>query len=114
MISDTPAHFEASKKSPIIDYQYGDWLKAPSGRNRSPPRGRNASPSGEENVDKENNYTVVSRGMEVPAKTAARVLASSDMQPIQDGNNDLHGIEPNLQAQTRIVWRKWLHAWTIT
>lgn len=37
--------------------------------------------------------------MEVPAKTTARVLASSDMQPIQDGNNDLYGIEQNLQVQ---------------
>jgi len=37
--------------------------------------------------------------MEVSAKTVARVLASSDMQPTQVGNNDLHGIEPNLLAK---------------
>ena len=32
-----PAHFEATKKSIAIDYQYEDWLKVASGRNRSPP-----------------------------------------------------------------------------
>ena len=36
--------------------------------------------------------------MEVLVKTAAWVLASCDMQPTQVGNNDIHQIEPNLQA----------------
>ena len=93
-----PVHYKASKKSPTIDYQYSNCLKAPSGRNRSPPRRHNARPSSEESGDKEKNHTVVSGGMDVPAKTAARVLVNSDMQPTQFGNNDLHRIEPNFQA----------------
>ena len=50
-----PAHFVASKKSTTIDYQYGDWLKAVSGRNRSPPHRSNVSSPGDASVDKEDN-----------------------------------------------------------
>ncbi|KAL0015047.1 hypothetical protein SO802_002116 [Lithocarpus litseifolius] len=50
-----PTRYEELKKSATMDYQYGDWLKASNGRNRSSPRRRNASPPGDEVVDKEDN-----------------------------------------------------------
>jgi len=37
-------HFAAGKLSGEVDYQYGDWLRASNGRQRSPPRDRTASP----------------------------------------------------------------------
>ena len=33
-----PAHFAATKEIDNVDYQYGEWLKANSGRTKSPPR----------------------------------------------------------------------------
>ena len=33
-----PAHFAASKETDNVEYQYGEWLKADSGRTKSPPR----------------------------------------------------------------------------
>ena len=36
-------HFEASKKDTLVEYQYGDWLKADNGRSKSPPcRGKDS------------------------------------------------------------------------
>lgn len=93
-----PAHFEASKKLNIIEYQYGEWLKASSGRNRSPPRQRNATPHGEEWVGKEDNRDMVSSWTEAAVKTAARDLENDDLQPSQYGNNGRCGIDVNHEA----------------
>lgn len=39
-----PEHFAAAKKENPVEYQYGDWLKADSGRSKSPPRRSKTSP----------------------------------------------------------------------
>uniref|UniRef100_A0A7N2N8K3 Zinc knuckle CX2CX4HX4C domain-containing protein n=1 Tax=Quercus lobata TaxID=97700 RepID=A0A7N2N8K3_QUELO len=93
-----PAHYEESKKSTTTDYQYGDQLRASNGRNRSPPHQRNASSPGDELFDKEDNHTVERSGIGAVTKTAAKVLTPSDMQTNQFGNNDLHGVDPDIQA----------------
>ena len=33
-----PAHYEESKRSTTLEYQYWDWLRASNGRNKSPQR----------------------------------------------------------------------------
>nr|POE95882.1 hypothetical protein CFP56_23627 [Quercus suber] len=79
-----------------MDYQYRDWLRASNARNRSPPRRHNASLPGDELVDKEDNQKVERSGMGATAKTMARVLAPSDMHTNQFGNNEYHGVEPDI------------------
>ena len=39
-----PAHFAASKETDNVEYQYGEWLKADNGRNRSPPHRSKENP----------------------------------------------------------------------
>ena len=39
-----PAHFAATKETDNVDYQYGEWLKANSGRTKSPPRQSRENP----------------------------------------------------------------------
>ena len=93
-----PAHYEESKMSTALDYQYGDWLRAANGRNRSPLRQRTSS-HGDDLFDKEDNQTVERSEMGAMAKTAARVLAPKDMRTNQSGNNELHGVDPDIQPK---------------
>ena len=81
-----------------MDYQYGDWLKAANGRNRSPLRQR-TSMHGAVSLDKEDNQTVERNEREATAKSAARVLAPRDLRTTQSGNNELHGVDPDIQPK---------------
>ena len=93
-----PAHYEESKRSTALDYQYGDWLKATNGRNRSPLRQR-TSTHGAVSLDKEDNQTVERNEREATAKSAARVLAPRDLRTTQSGNNELHGVDLDIQPK---------------
>nr|POE53051.1 hypothetical protein CFP56_06907 [Quercus suber] len=94
-----PTHYEEAKKSTTMDYQYEDWLRATNGRNRSLPRWRNTNSPGDELFDKEDNHMVKRSGMEATAKTMARVLAPSDVHTNQSGNNEIHGVDPDIQQK---------------
>ena len=106
------AHYEESKKSSTLEYQYGDWLRAPNGRNRSPPRRRNASTYGDDVVEEEVRQPAEKSGMGATIKTAARVFAPSNGHTNNIGNNEIHGAvtinQPNVteeitQAQNTIA-----------
>ena len=85
-----PAHYEESKKSTTMEYQYRDWLRVSNGRNRSPLRRHNASPHGDELVEEEDNQTAERSGMGATTKTAARVFAPSNVHTNKFGNNEVH------------------------
>ena len=94
-----PAYYEKSKRSTALAYQYGDWLRASNGRNRSPQRPR-TSPHGDDGVDKEDNQTVERNEMGAAATTAARVLAHSNLNTNQTGNIEIHGMFPDIQPNS--------------
>ena len=91
-----PAHYEESKRSTTLEYQYGDWLRASNGRNRSPQRRRTSSHR-DDVFDKEDNQTVERSEMGATVTTTVRVLAHSNLRTNQAGNNEIHEVVPNIQ-----------------
>ena len=91
-----PAHYEESKKSNAVAYQYGDWLRASNGRNRSPQRRRTSS-HGDDGADKEDSQTVERNEEGAAATTAARVLDHCNVHTNQFGTTENHGKSPDFQ-----------------
>nr|POE57570.1 hypothetical protein CFP56_32904 [Quercus suber] len=79
-----------------MEYQYGDWLRASNGRNRSPSRRRNA-PHGDELGEEEDNQVAGRSGMGAMAKMTARVFAPNNVRTNELGNNEIHGAVTDIQ-----------------
>nr|POE57572.1 hypothetical protein CFP56_32906 [Quercus suber] len=79
-----------------MEYQYGDWLRASNGRNRSLSRQRNA-PHGDDLGEEEDNQVAGRSGMGAMAKMTARVFAPSNVRTNELGNNEIHGAVTDIQ-----------------
>ena len=64
-----PAHFAATKGTDMVDYQYGEWLKADSGRTKSPPRRSRENPTRSDPVGR-TDIPVSENGDETEVATA--------------------------------------------
>ena len=90
-------HFEASRKNPTVEYQYGDWLKAANGRNKSPPRRRNATWVGESPLEKEVHTGAAGSGVQADETVAARVSPINDDHNFHYGKDEINGNIPRIQ-----------------
>lgn len=91
-----PLYFELSKKNSPVEYQYGDWLKAASGRNKSPPRWGSPTWTGESPLGREGNTVVASNGMQAVETVAARVSSISDGHISHYGKDEINGKIPHI------------------
>ena len=94
-----PSHFEALKKTTSVAYQYGDWLRAVNGRNKSPPRRRFAYLSRDAPLGKEDNPVEENTRVLTVEPAVARALMLNDSNFAHYGKGGLYGIVSKIQAQ---------------
>ena len=98
-----PTHFAASKETDNVEYQYGEWLKADSGRSKSLPRRSKENPMRSEPVGSTNTPTT-KNDKEIEVMTAvARVLEFRAGQESQNGNSMVEGSVTEISENILVV-----------
>nr|POF05334.1 hypothetical protein CFP56_37638 [Quercus suber] len=94
-----PTHFVVLKKATSIDYQYGDWLKADSGRSKPPPRWSRDSPPRAMTMGRTDDLAKENSEVQEVAMAVARASNSRDNQLSQNGRHGFGGIAPEIQGK---------------
>ncbi|XP_030930922.1 uncharacterized protein LOC115956765 [Quercus lobata] len=94
-----PPHFEASKKTTSVEYQYGDWLRVVSARNKSPPRRQTEPLPKEAPLGKEDNPAEMVSEVHTAGPAAARAATAKDGLYDHYGKGGQDGSVTKIQAQ---------------
>ena len=87
------AFFSATKNEGDVRCQYGDWLKALGGRNRSPPRRNTVREKATGENHREENWTDPVSQVNEAADGRGRVSNPTDQDTLHDLHNGNHGAE---------------------